>query len=95
MRVVDNGSATLIDLAFLSNPSCCEECYVIPPLCNSDHNGISLNLKWRAVKKSQSCKVWKYSQANFELACALIDATDWDTILQGKGSRARAAEQGG
>jgi len=31
-RVVENGSATLIDLAFLSNPSCCEECSVIPPL---------------------------------------------------------------
>ena len=81
--MVDNGSATLIDLASLSNPSCCEECSVIPPLSNSDHNGISLTLKWGAVKMSQSRKVWKYSRANFELACALIDATDWDAILQG------------
>ena len=48
--VVDNGSATLIDPAFLSNPSCCEECSVIPPLSNSEHNGISLTLKWGAVK---------------------------------------------
>jgi len=37
-RVVDNGSATLIDPALLSNPSCCKECSVIPPLSNSDHN---------------------------------------------------------
>ena len=68
--MVDNGSATLIDLSF--------------------HLSVTLiivasHLPWGAVKKSQSRKVWKYSRANFELACALIDATDWDTILQGKG----------
>ena len=73
----------IIDLAFLSNPSCCEECSVIPPLSNSDHNGISLTLKWSVVKMSQSRKVGKYSRTNFELACAHIDATDWDAIPQG------------
>jgi len=46
-------------------------------------HGISLTLKWGVVKKSRSRKVWKYSQANFEQACALIDATDWDSILAG------------
>jgi len=46
-------------------------------------HGISLTLKWGAVKKSQSRKVWKYSQANFEQACALIDATDSDATAAG------------
>ena len=82
-RVIDNRPATLIDLALLWNPSCCEECSIIPPLSNCDRNGVSLMLKWGIVKKYQSCKVQKYSQANFDEACALIDSTDWDTILQG------------
>jgi len=39
------GSSTLIDLALLSEPSQLVNCEVIPPLGNSDHNGIDLTLK--------------------------------------------------
>ena len=38
--------AILIDLVLLSSPSQLKECSVIPPLCNSDDNGINRILKW-------------------------------------------------
>ena len=41
-----SGKATLIDLVLLSSPSQLKECSVIPPLCNSDNDGINLILKW-------------------------------------------------
>ena len=36
---------TLIDLAFISSSSKLKECSVIPPLSNSDHDGIHLALR--------------------------------------------------
>jgi len=49
-----SGAATLIDLAFLSNPELLLKCDVIRPLNNSshrgadsDHSGVFLQLKWR------------------------------------------------
>ena len=39
--VATSGNATLIDLALVSNRGLVENCSVIPPLINSDHNGIS------------------------------------------------------
>jgi len=27
--------------------------------------------------------IWKYAQADFNKACNLIDATDWDSLLCG------------
>ena len=41
-----SGKATLIDLLLLSSPSQLKECSVIPPLCNSDNDGINLILKY-------------------------------------------------
>ena len=82
-RLATSGTATLIDLALMSNPSSLEVCSVIPPLSNSDHNGVSLTIKWKtANRKSRHRKIWKYLQADFQRACELIDATDWNTLLQ-------------
>ena len=81
-RLATSGTATLIDLALMSNPSSLEVCSVIPPLSNSDHNGVSLTIKWKIEnRKSRYRKIWKYLQADFQRACGLINATDWDTLL--------------
>ena len=58
----------------MSNPSSLEVCSVIPPLSNSDYNGVSLTIKWKtANRKSRPRKIWKYSQADFPGACELIE----------------------
>ena len=39
------GSSSLIDLVIMSAPQSLHECVTIPPLANSDHLGISLQVK--------------------------------------------------
>ena len=79
------GTATLIDLALMSNPSSLYKCSVTPPLSNSDHNGIELQIRWRcASQKSCPRSIWKYSLADYGRACAKIEDFDWDTQLLGR-----------
>ena len=47
-RVASCGTASLIDLVLMSNPSSLQHCSVIPPLSNSDHNGVELSIKWKS-----------------------------------------------
>ena len=62
-----------------------EECSVISPLANSDHNGISLAIKQKKPPKCSARRlIWKYSQADFAKASDLIDETDWDSLFSGK-----------
>ena len=59
-------------------------CSVIPPLANSDHFGLLLDIKWKTNTKqarSEKRKIWRYAHADFQKACQLIDSTDWDSIL--------------
>ena len=39
-HVHHDGSTSLIDLVFVSNPVLSSSCYVVPPLSNADHKGI-------------------------------------------------------
>lgn len=74
-------TATLIDLAMMSNPALLERCSVVPPLSNSDHNGVELVLRWSGGRtKTQPRVVWKYAQADFELACEKIQNINWNTL---------------
>ena len=85
-HVSPNGSTSLIDLVFMSNLSQLRYCTVIPPLANSDHNGIQLELTspMTTTRKPGKPKVvWKYAQADFEMAKVLIDSTNWDALLSG------------
>ena len=84
-RIISSNRATLIDLALVSNLNYFEECSVIPPLANSDHNGISLAIKQKKPPKSSARRlIWKYSQADFAKASDLLDETDWDSLFSGK-----------
>ena len=48
-HVSHNGKETLIDLALISSSSKLKECSVIPPLSNSDHDGIHLALRMLSI----------------------------------------------
>ena len=79
-----NGDTSLIDLALVSNTSLLLDCSTIPPLANSDHNGLKLSLKIKhnhQQVQQQPRTIWRYSCADFRKACELIDATDWDNLL--------------
>lgn len=56
-RVASSGNATLIDLALVSNVEELEGFSVLPPLMNSDHNGISLTVTKTSNVQRQ---IWKY-----------------------------------
>ena len=77
--------SSLIDLVFVSNPLTLSYCKVIPPLSNSDHLGIELELKLKASstgsKHHSRRLVWKYAEADWERACELICACDWNALL--------------
>ena len=76
---------SLIDLVFVSNPLSLSYCKVIPPLSNSDHLGIKLELQLkgpsRGVKYHTSRLVWNYAEADWERGCQLIRVFDWNTLL--------------
>ena len=77
------GTATLIDLAILSDCSQLLSWEVVPLLGNSDHSGISVCLKWssKCSPPKQKCRsVWRYSLADFDLANSMILEADWDWI---------------
>ena len=79
-HISPSGRASLIDLVLLSSPSQLVSCNVIPPLGNSDHNGINLTIKCfqnTPPVKSRKRTIWRYSHADFDKANRLIKATDW------------------
>ena len=81
-HVSPNGNTSLIDLALLSDTNDLNHCCTIPPLSNSDL-GITISLKWIANTKhySKSRCVWLYGNADFNKACHIINATDWNSII--------------
>ncbi len=79
-----SGTATLIDLALMSAPDSLRKCDVIPPLSNSDHNGVELTISGRrTIQRSRPRPIWKYSLADFDRACHELQNVDWDALLVG------------
>ena len=78
-----NITMATIDLVFLSEPTSKQSCDTIPPLSNSGHMGILLKLKKKPMKSEQTKGrlIWRYSYADWENACQLIDAFHWDSLL--------------
>ncbi len=82
-HVSPGGNSSLIDLALTTPPSQLKHCSIIPPLANSDHNGLDLEIMWKA-SPSRTCSrrtVWRYTHAEFSKACDLISETDWNAII--------------
>ena len=92
-HITRNGSETLIDLALVSSTNHVKGCLVIPPLLNSDHNGILLKLKWKQDGQqtlSHKRKIWRYAHADFVKACNMIENTNWDLVITGNVNEALA-----
>ena len=81
LSIATNGSCTTIDLALVSEPCSAQ---MIPPLSNSDHNGIFLNLKCQSTRLNVPTKrqlIWKYKLANFKAANEILSNVDLDSLL--------------
>ena len=78
------GNTSLIDLALTTSPSQIKHCAIIPPLANSDHNGLKLEIEWKDTSSrtySRRRTIWRYAHADFNKACDLILETDWKAII--------------
>ena len=82
-HISPSGTSSLLDYVLLPDLQFLLYCATIPALSTSDHLGISLALAWNppCAKVPKPRKVWLYSLGDFEKACSMIQATDWDTIL--------------
>ena len=75
-----NGTTSLIDLVFVTNPLLTNSCHVIPPLSNSDHHGVSVQFCWKSSHRhtcdnhSKGRVIWCFNQADWERAGTLINA---------------------
>ena len=79
-----SGDSLLIDLAPISNTALLLYCSTVPPLANSDHNGLELSLKWRQNDRQvqqHPRTILRYRNADFRMACQMIDETDWESLL--------------
>ena len=55
---------------------------IIPALANSDHLGLMAKLSFKSTCRIPKGRVvWRYSLANWERACDLIEAIDWHPLL--------------
>ena len=78
-----NGNSSLIDLALVSSPPQSMSCTTIPPLANSDHDGLRLTVSHKGGTQRSNTKkrtVWRYAHADFSKANHLISQTDWDSL---------------
>ena len=61
-------------------------CETLPPLANSDHLGIHLNLFAKIHKstpKPHLRKIWRYDyHADFDKATELLDKIEWEIIIE-------------
>ena len=78
-----SGVASIIDLVFMSSPFLLIQCCTVPPLANSDHNGILVVSKWTATEgpTHRRRKIWRYAHANWDRACEIIADCNWDSLL--------------
>ena len=69
-HVSPSGISSLIDLALVSDATVVHEYSTIPPIANSDHNGIKLQLNWKLRTKHTSSPrlAWYYNNADFKEA---------------------------
>ena len=76
-HIKHNGDLSLIDLVLMSAPETLSGCSTVPPLANSDHLGISIDILCRPLRSIRKRRViWRYGYANFTMACAMINNLD-------------------
>ena len=78
-----NGNSSLIDLVLVLSPPQSVSCTTIPPLANSDHDGLKPTISHKgSTQRSHTKKrtVWRYAHADFSKANHLISQKDWDSV---------------
>ena len=74
----------MIDLIAMSSPSLLYSCETIPPLANSDHLCLLLQLQWKQIRQpagGSARSIWLYKHSDWRKACHLIESTNWDSLL--------------
>ena len=79
---------TLHSLILLSCPHQADflDCSVVPPIANSDHNGLKITVNCRKPsaplpRSSQNTRTtWHYAHADFSKARELTHNSEWNTI---------------
>ena len=78
------GKSTLIDLALVPSSTEVVSCAVVPPIANSDHNGVQLVLRQQTPGKqctTNKRRIWRYARADWTHANNLLQAECWDDLL--------------
>ena len=70
---VSSKSSSLIDHAYISNPSLLRSCTTVSPLGSSDHSCVMLDLTWTALRPTRiRRKMWSYKSADWDGANELL-----------------------
>ena len=83
-HVDHSGNSTLIDLVFVSDICFVTFWSLIPPLGNSDHNGIEIRLHFEnsdEEKVKLQRKVWCFGRADYSKMRQMINSFNWSQIL--------------
>ena len=79
------GNHSIINFFFVLSPFHLNYCCTIPLLSSSDHKGLLVLLYNDVLIKrpfsNSSRTVWCYSQANCDLACDLLNESDWNSMF--------------
>ena len=61
------------------------DCSVIPPIGNSDHLSVHLTIRNQRSAKctGPSRSIWRYSAADWDRACELLNSIDWNEFFSG------------
>ena len=66
----------------MSDTHCVRSCSTVPPLSNSDHLGLQIDLSLRStITAPKRRAVWRYKYADWGRACGLMNSTDWKALF--------------
>ena len=82
-HIKHDGSSFLLDLVITSTPEAVFTCSTLPPLANSDHYGVLINVQCKLVRIKRRL-VWRHEHADFTLACALLRYFDFGHFFDGR-----------
>ena len=83
-HTTSTGKETLIDWALVSQVTQLKQCAVMPPIANSDHNGLMLRWAWKQPgnrNKTKPRQIWRYAHGDFERANDILSSVDWDQLI--------------
>jgi len=76
-------SATTINLMLSTSPELVESCETIPPISNSDHNGMlsAISMRTHPAAPQVPRKIWRYNFVDFEGANEILLQVDASSVI--------------